>query len=221
MNQRILPLDQIKQIYNDLAAHYDRSLWLFSLLGFRIKTYRREAIEQLNLQPGDTVVDLGCGTGLNFGLLQEKVGPEGKIIGVDLSDSMLAQARKRVEKAGWNNVVLKQADFESFSPPAGTDGILSTMALTMSADYDEVIRRLANELEPGKRMAIFELKKPGRWPDWLVQMMVFLLRSYGTRPGHTRRTPWRSIQAYFMDTVYCEFYAGAVYVAAGTSVPDA
>lgn len=217
MNRRILSLQQISQNYNKLAASYDRSLWLFYLLGFRIPVYRKAAVEQLRLQPGDTVVDLGCGTGLNFEYLQQKVGPQGRIIGVDLSEDMLKQARQRAESKGWGNVTLEHHNFESFQLPAGVDGILSTLALTMSPEYDRVIKGMARALSPGKRMAVFELKRPEQWPDWLVQVMVFLLSAYGTRSGHTQRKPWLSIQKHFSNYSYEEFYAGAVYIASGTA----
>jgi SAM-dependent methyltransferase len=72
--------------------------------------WRRSAIKHLNLKHGDLVVDSGCGTGLSFLWLQEVVGPQGTIIGVDLTDTLLEQARHRVVQAGWKNVELVQAD---------------------------------------------------------------------------------------------------------------
>lgn len=67
---------------------------------------------------GDLVVDIGCGTGLNFPWLQEAVGPQGSIIGVDLTNAMLEQARLRVAKEGWKNIELVQADAASYAFPA-------------------------------------------------------------------------------------------------------
>ncbi len=86
----------IVDIYRKRAKHYDVSANLYYLIGFREYAYRRKAVAALKLQPGDTVVEIGCGTGLNFPLLQQAVGPEGRLIGVDLTDSMLEQARQRV-----------------------------------------------------------------------------------------------------------------------------
>jgi len=81
---------------------------------------------------GDTVVDIGCGTGLNFALLQDVIGPEGQIIGVDLSDAMLDQARQRVTEYSWKNVTLIQADAAQFEfPTTNVGGIISTLALTL------------------------------------------------------------------------------------------
>jgi ubiquinone/menaquinone biosynthesis C-methylase UbiE len=74
-----------------LISLYDRSALLLYFAGFRHWAYRKRAIQSLALNHGDTVVDLGCGTGLNFSLLQGQVGPRGRIIGVDLTDAMLAE----------------------------------------------------------------------------------------------------------------------------------
>ena len=62
---------------------------LYPLIGLKIGKYRKKAVEHLNLNKGDLVVDLGCGTGLCFPLLMEKIGPNGKLIGVDISTEML------------------------------------------------------------------------------------------------------------------------------------
>lgn len=215
MKPRILSTEEIKTIYNKWAAIYDASLWSFYLFGFRVRAYRKAAVENLNLTPGDTVVDLGCGTGLNFGLLREKVGSNGSIIGIDLSDKMLRQAKNRADRLGWQNVTLVQADMAEYSFPPKTDGILSTLALTMSPEYDQVIQQAADTLEPGKRISIFELKKPEQWPKWLVRGMIALLKSYGVRSDHTERTPWRSVENHFPRSEMKEYYFGATYVVTG------
>jgi len=88
-------------LYRKRAKRYDQSALLLYLAGFRHWAYRKRAIQSLALNDGDTVVDLGCGTGLNFSLLQEQVGPRGKIIGVDLTDAMLTEANARVAAHGW------------------------------------------------------------------------------------------------------------------------
>jgi len=131
---------EIIDLYRKRGKRYDFTANLYYLFGFREYAYRRRAVEELGLEKGDTVVEIGCGTGLNFPFLQEKVGSSGKIIGVDLTDAMLRQARKRVEKNGWKNVELILQDASKFSFPSGIDGIISTFALTLVPDYEQVIR---------------------------------------------------------------------------------
>lgn len=217
MDQEILSKKQIKEIYSDWADRYDLSLWLFNLIGFQYQFYRREAIKELSLKPGDTVLDLGCGTGLNFPILQRKVGYKGTIIGVDLSESMLDKAQKRVRRHGWKNVQLVESDMADFAIPEHTDAVLSTAALTMSPEYYQIIQYVADELKPGKRMSIFEFKKPEKWPEWLVDVTLSLLKTYGVRKAHTKRTPWKSIEHHFQQSEMKEYYFGAVYICFGTA----
>ena len=128
MDQEILSKKQIKEIYSDWADRYDLSLWLFNLIGFQYQFYRREAIKGLSLKLGDTVIDLGCGTGINFSILQRMVGYKGTIIGVDISKSMLDKAQTRVRRHGWKNVQLVESDMADFAIPEHTDAVLSTAA---------------------------------------------------------------------------------------------
>ncbi|MGR9073739.1 MAG: methyltransferase domain-containing protein, partial [Gammaproteobacteria bacterium] len=93
---------EILEAYQRNAGFYDPAVkFFYPLIGLRIEKYRRRAVECLNLSPGDTVIDLGCGTGLCFPLLIDKVGPEGLLIGVDMSSEMLSRASVRVKRAGW------------------------------------------------------------------------------------------------------------------------
>jgi ubiquinone/menaquinone biosynthesis C-methylase UbiE len=103
--------EQVIDIYRKRARHYDTC----GIGG--LEPWRRRAVNMLGLKHGDLVVDIGCGTGLNFALLQEAIGPEGKIIGVDLTDAMLDQARRRVTDHGWNNVQLVQDDAAKYEFP--------------------------------------------------------------------------------------------------------
>ena len=87
----------------NLRKNYDLSANLYYMIGIREYAYRKRAVDALALKSGDTVVEVGCGTGLNFGLLRNKVGPEGRIIGIDLTFEMLSEAKKRLEVNGWEN----------------------------------------------------------------------------------------------------------------------
>lgn len=106
---------------------------------------RREAAAALDLDRGDTVVDLGCGTGANLPYLREAVGPTGAVVGVDLTRGMLDRARRLVDAAGWRNVHVVQGD--ATRPPvaggggdpvidgvAGIDGVLASFVVGMLAD---------------------------------------------------------------------------------------
>ena len=98
---------------------------------------------------------MACGTGLNFSLLEDAIGPEGRIVGVDLTDAMLDQAQSRIERNGWSNVSLVEADAAEFDFPTGVDAILSTYALTQVPECRDVIARGAAALSEGGRWAVW------------------------------------------------------------------
>ena len=116
--------------YRKKAKHYDITSRFYPVPGYPQRAQRRRAVQALGLRPGDSVVDIACGTGLNFSLIEHAIGPEGRIVGVDLTDAMLAQAQRRIETNGWSNISLVQADAAEFEFPTEVDAILSTYALT-------------------------------------------------------------------------------------------
>lgn len=196
--------DAIRELYRRRAGRYDRSLWLFRLAGFRFGRYRRSTVGSLGLGPGDTVVDLGCGTGLNFALLEQAVGPNGTIVGIDLTDAMLDRARVRVSSRGWRNVQLTRADLAEYTPPDAIAGALSTFAITLVPEYDQVIARCAAALRPGGRLAICDFKEPPGWPHWLVRLFAWLNRPFGVTLDLASRHPWESIRRHLAEVDYQE-----------------
>ena len=85
--------ERLVATYRKKARHYNVTSRLYPVPGYPQQTQRRRAIRALGLRPGHTVVDVACGTGQNFPFLEQAIGPEGRIVGVDLTDAMLAQAQ--------------------------------------------------------------------------------------------------------------------------------
>ncbi|HSQ85586.1 MAG TPA: methyltransferase domain-containing protein, partial [Desulfobacterales bacterium] len=146
----------IALLYGRRAKLYDFSANAYYLLGFRELAYRKIGVKALNLKKGDTVIEIGCGTGLNFSLLRKQVGPKGNIIGVDLTPEMLEEADKRIRRNGWQNVTLVQSDAAVFRFPEHVDGIISTFALTLVPEYDNVIQKGAIALSLNARFVIVD-----------------------------------------------------------------
>jgi ubiquinone/menaquinone biosynthesis C-methylase UbiE len=165
MDSVILSKDEVRDIYRKRASRYDFTANLYYLIGFREWAVRKRSVRALNLQPGDTVVEVGCGTGLNFSLLQEAVGPEGRIVGVDLTDAMLEQARRRVERRGWSNIELVHSDAAQYRFPEGVNGLLSTFAITLVPEFDAVIQNGASALAPGGRWVVSDFKMSDGWRE--------------------------------------------------------
>src|ERR1700747_2117486 len=109
--------EHLIETYRKKAKHYDITSRLYPAPGYPQRTQRLRAVRALRLRPGDTVVDMACGTGLNFALLEKVVGPGGRIVGVDLTDAMLARAQDRIKKNAWSNVSLVQAEPGGFAFP--------------------------------------------------------------------------------------------------------
>jgi len=184
------------QAYGQRASRYDRNVkWfdIFAWFGFDISGWRRQAVGSLGLRPGDTVVDVGCGTGLNFPLLQEAITSEGKIIGVDISQAMLDQARQTVSVNGWGNVELICADAAQFEFPPRVDGILSAYTLILVPDGGRVIANACEALRPDGCLSILDMAWPRYCPLWW-RHVLFFLRSYGVTKGILRARPWRGVQ---------------------------
>ncbi|MAA75147.1 MAG: hypothetical protein CMN28_10610 [Salinisphaeraceae bacterium] len=211
--------EDFREQYSKLARIYDPGMWLYRALGIDMEAYRKIAAGALMLKPGDTVVDLGCGTGLNFPYLQAAVGDTGKIIGVDLTPAMLEQAEQRSKKAGWANVELIEADMSSYQFPAGANGLISTLALATVADYDDIVARAARQLPQGAAFAEFDLQWPQRWPTWLAKFATLLNRPAGVTFDVIDRRPADSIQRYFSAVEAREVYFGAGVICSGI-VPD-
>src|SRR6266567_7248680 len=109
--------DRLIETYRKKAKHYDITSRLYPVPGYPQRAQRLRAVQALGLRPGDSVVDIACGTGLNFPLIEEAIGPDGRIVGVDLTDAMLARAQHRIEANGWSNISLVRADAAEFEFP--------------------------------------------------------------------------------------------------------
>ena len=207
--------EDLIELYRRRAKNYNLTANLYYLIGFREWTYRKKAVKALNLGRGDTVVEIGCGTGLNFGLLQRFVGPEGKIIGVDLTDYMISQAKKRVEENSWSNVELVECDAAKYKFPDGVDGILSTFAITLIPEHDQIIKYGSQALAPGKRLVILDFKLPSNWLSFLAPLAVLITRPFGVSMEMASRHPWESINKYLINSSMTELYGGFTYIAKG------
>jgi ubiquinone/menaquinone biosynthesis C-methylase UbiE len=211
----MLSKDETRELYRRRAKRYDLLSQLYRLSGFNINRYRQDTISALGLCPGDQVVELGCGTGLNFEYVQRIIGPEGSIVAVDLTDAMLDVARCRVAREHWTNVEIVQADLAEWQFPVGVSAVYSTLAITLVPEYDEIIKRASRALRPGGSLAVLDMKEPERWPTWLVNLAVWLYRPFGVSLDLAHRHPWESIGRYLRQTSYKEYYFGAIYVCAG------
>lgn len=157
-----------------IKRKYHRNVWLYDALVRRpTERLRQEAVARLALQPGDRVLDLGCGTGLSFPLLRAVVGGAGIVYGVEISPDMLGRARAKVADAGWTNVLLVEADAESFQLEEPIDGILCfyTHDIMLSPT---ALPRVIHFLRPGGRIVAAGGKLARGWRGWLINPLTVL-----------------------------------------------
>lgn len=196
-------------------APHDFTSSLACVIGFRDWAYRQRAVDVLRLAKGDRVVEIGCGTGRNFALLERAVGPGGAVIAVDLSEAMLARARKRAARHGWSNVELVQSDAASYEFPAPVDGVLSTYTLVILPEYDRVIERACRALKEGKRNVVLDQKLPSSPASRLVPLLDLLSRPLDYSRIVGERRLWESIQRHAGNVRVEELYFGFAYLAVG------
>jgi len=211
------------ETYRRKARHYDMTSRLYPAPGYPQRAQRRRAVRALGLRPGDTVVEIACGTGLNFSLLEDAIGPGGRIVGVDLTDAMLARAYARIETNGWSNVSLVQADASGFEFPKDVDAILSTYALSQVPECAEVIAHGAAALSEGGRWVVLDLKLPTATPRWLARLATAPVRPFASIDEWIVRRPWETIRAAMQeqlaDLSWAELFLGTAFLAAGARGP--
>lgn len=155
-------LDAVRKTFTDWAPFYNPThSWTLPK--------RRAARLALDLQPGDHVLDLACGTGLNFPHLRELVGEQGQVFGVDLTPAMLDIARKMIDSKGWKNVQVREGDAANLPfPSASFDKVIITFALTIIPEYVRALEEVRRILVPGGRFVALEMR-PGlhSLPAWL------------------------------------------------------
>jgi ubiquinone/menaquinone biosynthesis C-methylase UbiE len=192
--------------YRHRAGVYDLELAL-------LEPVRRRAIAWLAPKPGDTVFDVGCGTGLSFELLRAAIGPGGRIIGIEQSPQMIERARQRVRQHGWRNVTLLCAPVESARIPAQADAALAHFTHDI-LQRDDALGNVLRHLRPGASVVASGLKWAPLWAGALnLLVLPAALRSVSSLAG--LQQPWQRLERLLGPLQTRSLLAGTVYVVRG------
>jgi len=120
---------------------------------------RQLAADHLGLRPGQVVLDAGCGSGGNLGVLRDGVGAEGRVIGVDFSPKMVRRAHDRIEASGWVNVEARGGDLTTDRLDHDVfDAALATFALSATSNVQAAVENVHQALRPGGRLFVCDLR---------------------------------------------------------------
>jgi ubiquinone/menaquinone biosynthesis C-methylase UbiE len=180
----------VRARYDDIA----RFIPLFDRVLFLPPDSRRKAVEHLGLTAGDSVLDIGCGTGRSLPYLHEAVGPRGRVYGIDISRGMLRHARKLCAANRWSNIELSENDAAEFTAPTPLNGVLFSLSYNTMPNHRAVLRKAWDQLVPGGRLVIMDAKVPPGLSARLVLPFSLWLMKH-TMLGNPLIHPWEELAA--------------------------
>ncbi|QYN38902.1 methyltransferase domain-containing protein [Pseudonocardia sp. DSM 110487] len=197
-----------------VAPAYSNEAPLYDSRTRGFDTYRRRIVEWLPLQQGDVVLDVGCGTGLCFPFLLERVGPAGAVVGVDASPEMLALAAERASARGWRNVELVESAIEDAELPTVDHALFCAVhdIIQSAAALDHVLAHVRRGVAAGG----------GKWaPPWAfaVNAGVLALHTPYVRDFAGFDRPWTLLAERVPDLVVNEVAMGGGWDAGGSVYP--
>jgi SAM-dependent methyltransferase len=195
-------------LYRTAARDYDRSSRV-------AERYRRRAIDRLWLTTGDAVLDVACGTGVNLPLLAERVGPTGRVVGVDLSPDMLAIATSRLQGLRLEQVALVEAAIEDVELTDKFDAALFSLTHDVLQSRPALDNVLAH-VRRGGRVAAFGAKWAARWNLPVNVLVRRVARRYVTTLDGFE-APWRYLADYLDSLAVEQVALGGAYIASGVA----
>jgi ubiquinone/menaquinone biosynthesis C-methylase UbiE len=198
-----MTLDTVRKTFIDWAPIYNPTHgWL---------PKRRAARLALGVQRGDRVLDLATGTGLNLPHLRELVGAEGHVVGVDLTPAMLDIARAQIDRHGWKNVEVREADAANLPfPDASFDKVICAFALNIIPDYGRAMEEVKRVLVPGGCFVSLEMEAMmHNLPRWLQPVPHICAVDMSHRTVD-------ELQRVFPSVLVRKYWLGMIFVAAAT-----
>lgn len=192
--------------YRRRAGIYDRELAPFEPI-------RVDAVVALGLRQGQTVLDVGCGTGLSFELLHSRVGRHGRIVGIEQSPEMLAIARERVKRHHWDNVELVQQPAGDAPLALQADAALFHFTHDILRD-GEALAHVMRHLKPGAHVVATGLQWAPPWL-WPTNGFVLMAALHSVTSLEGLGKPWDKLAGYLDGLQVETAWLGGIYIARG------
>ena len=169
---------RMSSYYSWQAGIYDATRWMF--------LYDRDTIlADLKIAPGETVIEVGCGTGRNLGSVVRRVGEQGRVLAVDCAEPMLSRCAARIKRNDWKNTRLVECEYGSTPVSGGeADVVLMSYSLSMIPNWIQALECAGRDLKPGGRIGVLDFCLAGQSPvamgfsRWMALNHVALDRPY-------------------------------------------
>ena len=206
-------LERSRRVWNWWSDHYELSESDYEPM-------RETAVGYLGLEPGDAVLDIGCGPGVNFELLRKAVGSEGRVVAVDYSPEMVDRARGRVADRGWENVAVRRADATRVElEPSAYDAAIATLSLSVMPSPERAVERVRDALVPGGRFAVFDIRLVPSGPLRIVNPLLARALHLVANWNADADVPAAAERVFGECEVVETYFAGVNYTAVATR-PD-
>ena len=192
--------------YREHARSYDRDTSAF-------QPYREAIVDALPVRPGQLVLDVGCGTGLCFGLLRDKVGARGAVVGIEESPEMATVAREHIAEEGWRNVTVVQSRAEDAEIAGAADAALFCAVHDILQSPD-ALRNVMSSLRPGAWVAA----GGGKWAPPVmvaVNLQVRMFHAPYVRSFEGFERPWNHLERLIEGVDVREMAFGSGYIVTG------
>ncbi len=197
--------------YSEHARSYDRKTGAF-------QRYRDTIVEALPVSQGQVVLDVGCGTGLCCGRLREKVGPQGRVVGIEESPEMAAVARERIAAEGWRNVTVVQSAAEDAKIRVTADAALFC-AVHDILQSPGALQNIMSKLRPGASVAA----GGGKWAPWAMMalnLQVRMLHAPYVRNFSGFDRPWNHLEKLIEGIHVRKVELGSGYILTSSGAPS-
>ncbi|WP_207586355.1 methyltransferase domain-containing protein [Halomontanus rarus] len=207
----------------EYADHLERSrtVWdrwsdWYEMSETDLEPMRETAMDRLDLRPGDRVLDIGCGPGVNFERIRSDIGDAGTLVAVDYSPEMVSDARERIDSHGWENVEVRRADATTvdLAEDGQFDAAIATLSMSVMPDVRRAVENVHRSLVPGGAFVVFDIRTVPTGPARLANPLLRrFLRWYANwnRNGDVLE----SLAAVFEECEIADtYFAGVTYTAA-------